>query len=348
MRTFRHWLYPLFLVSMLCVATTHAATVQPATAQAMIDALAKASAAVVGIKVTVAEDARSADTLGQRRSGSGVLIGQDGLILTIGYLMLEAEQIEIVTQDNKTLPARAVAYDLATGFGLLRPLLPLRGISGVTLGNGTDLKPGELLMAATGPQADDDGDVHMTWLISKRAFSGYWEYHIESALFTSPPIVAGGGNHSGAPLFNQKGELMGIGSLFVLDATGENRHLPGNMFVPVDLLRPILAELQQSGTSLKSHRPWLGLTSNDQSGRIQIMRVSKDSPAQLAGLEAGDLVLAVDGAKVATLEAFYKKLWDRAAPDAEIRLTVLQGADIKTLVIKAQDRMLTLKKPSGI
>ncbi|MFC5521508.1 S1C family serine protease [Polaromonas jejuensis] len=314
----------------------------------MIDALAKASAAVVGIKVTVAEDARSAETLGQRRSGSGVLIGQDGLILTIGYLMLEAEQVEIFTQDNKTLPARAVAYDQATGFGLLRPLLPLRGMSGVTLGNSADLKPGELLMAVTGPQADDDGDVHMTWLISKRAFSGYWEYHIETALFTSPPIVASGGNHSGAPLFNQKGELMGIGSLLVSDVTGENRHLPGNMFVPVDLLRPILAELQQSGTSLKSHRPWLGLISNDQDGRIQIMRVNKDSPAQLAGLQTGDVVLAVDDTKVTTLEEFYKKLWDRSAPDAEIKLTVLHGADIKTIVFKAQDRMLTLKKPSGI
>ncbi len=348
MRSFSHWLYPLVAASLLGVATAHAAAVEPAAAQVMIDALAKANAAVVGIKVTVAEDARSAETLGQRRRGSGVVIAPDGLILTIGYLMLEAEQIEIVTQDNKTLPARAVAYDLATGFGLLRPLLPLRGVSAVTLGTSQDLQPGEPLMAVTGPQANDDGDVSMTRLVSRRAFSGNWEYHIETALFTSPPIVVNGGNHSGAPLFNQKGELMGVGSLFVSDATGENRRMPGNMFVPVDLLRPILAELQQSGTSLKSRRPWLGLTSNDQGGRIQIMRVSQDSPAQLAGLEAGNVVLAVDGASVATLEAFYKKLWDRAAPDAEINLTVLQGADIKTIVLRAQDRMLTLKKPSGI
>jgi S1-C subfamily serine protease len=314
----------------------------------MIDALAKANAAVVGVKVTATEGARSSDTLGQRRLGSGVLIAQDGLILTIGYLMLEAEQIEIVTQDNKTLPARAVAYDLATGFGLLRPLLPLRGISAVKLGTSRDLQPGEPLMAMTGAQADDDGDVSLTLLVSKRAFSGNWEYHIETALFTSPPIQASGGNHSGAPLFNHKGELVGIGSLFVADATGENRRLPGNMFVPVDLLRPILGELQRSGTTVKSRRPWLGLTSSDQGGRIQIMRVSQDSPAQLAGLEAGDVVLAVDGARVTTLEAFYKKLWDRAAPDAEIKLTVLQGAEVKTIVLRAQDRLLTLKKPTGI
>jgi serine protease Do len=348
MRATGRWLYPLVSASLLCFAGAQAATVQPVAAQTMIDALARANAAVVGIKVTASDGARSAETLGQKRNGSGVLIAPDGLILTIGYLMLEAEQIEIVTQDNKTLPARAVAYDLATGFGLLRPLLPLRNVSVAVLGNTEALAPGEPLMAAIGPQADDEGDVSMTQLVSRRAFSGNWEYHIESALFTSPPVLANGGNHSGAPLFNQKGELMGIGSLFVSDASGQNRRLPGNMFVPVDLLRPILAELQQSGTSVKSRRPWLGLTSKDDGGRIQIMRVSKDSPAQLAGIGSGDVVMAVDGAPVATLEDFYKKLWNRAAPDAEINLTVLQGSEVKTIVLKAQDRLLTLKKPSGI
>ncbi len=338
---------PLLGVCLL-IAGAHAATVQPPGAQLMLDALTRANAAVVGIKVTAADGARSAETLGQRRAGSGVVIGQDGLILTIGYLMLEAEQIEIVTQDNKTLPARAVAYDLATGFGLLRPLLPLRGVPAATLGSSRELQPGETLMAMTGPQGSEDGDVSMTRLVSKRAFSGNWEYHIDTALFTSPPVLASGGNHSGAPLFNSRGELLGIGSLFVSNAADANVRLPGNMFVPVDLLRPILNELQQSGSSVKSRRPWLGLTSSDQGGRVQIMRVSKDSPAQLAGLEAGDVVLAVDGATVATLEAFYKKLWDRAAPDAEIRLTVLQGAEVKTIVLRAQDRMQTLKKPSGI
>ncbi len=332
----------------LLTAAAHAATVQPPGAQLMLDALTRANAAVVGVRVTAADGARSAETLGQRRAGSGVVIAPDGLILTIGYLMLEAEQIEVVTQDNKTLPARAVAYDLATGFGLLRPLLPLRGVTAATLGSSRELQPGETLMAMTGPQGNEDGDVSMTRLVSKRAFSGNWEYHIDTALFTSPPVLASGGNHSGAPLFNSKGELLGIGSLFVSNAADANMRLPGNMFVPVDLLRPILAELQQSGTSVKSRRPWLGLTSSDQGGRVQVMRVSQDSPAQLAGLEAGDVVLAVDGATVATLEAFYKKLWDRAAPDAEIRLTVLQGAEVKTIVLRAQDRLLTLKKPSGI
>ncbi len=326
-------------------ANAQATNSEAPAAQATIDALTKANAAVVGVRVSVAEDARSAETLGRKRSGSGVVIGADGLILTIGYLMLEAQNIEVVTSDNKTLPAKAVAYDLATGFGLIKPLLPVKGWTPVPLGTLTGLSSGEPLMAATGAQADgNEADVSMTQMISKRAFSGYWEYHIESAVFTSPPI----GNHSGAPLFNQRGELIGIGSLFVPDVMGGNRRLPGNMFVPVDLLKPILTEMQQTGSTKLSRRPWIGLTSSEQGGRVQIVRVNKDGPAQAAGLEAGDFVLAVDGEKVATLEGFYKKLWAREQPDGEITLTVLQGADLKTIKLKAVDRMSTMTKPAGI
>lgn len=309
--------------------------------QAAVEALTRAHAAVVGVEVSATAGARSAETLGRQRSGSGVVIGPDGLVLTIGYLMLEAESIQLVTQDKRSVPARAVAYDLATGFGLVRPLLPLRGIAPVPLGSVADLKTGDALMAATG---GEDGDVGLVQVIDKRPFSGYWEYHIETALFTSPPID----NHSGAAVFNQRGELIGVGSLLVADATGQGRPLPGNMFVPIDLLKPILAELQQSGISRQSRRPWIGLTSSEQGGRVQVVRVNRDSPAEAGGMRAGDVVLAVDGARVATLEEFYKKLWDRSAPDAEVSLTVLQGADIRTLTLKPVDRMNTMARPAGI
>jgi serine protease Do len=334
------WFQALLAAAWLALHPAHAAQPPAAPAQTVIDALSKANAAVVGVHVVAVDGARSAETLGQQRRGSGVLIGPD-LVLTIGYLMLEAESIQVVTQDNRTLPAKALAYDLATGFGIVKPLLPMRGVSPVALGSHKSLEAGEPLMAATG---GEDGDVAMTRLVSKRAFSGYWEYHIEAALFTSPPI----GNHSGAPLFNQKGELVGIGSLFVMDALGDNRRMPGNMFVPVDLLKPILAEMQQTGTSKQSRRPWLGLSSAEQGGRVQILRVNRESPAHVAGLQPGDVVLAVDGTKVATLEDFYKKLWEHTNPEDEIKLTVLQGADIKVITLKAVDRMSTMRKPAGI
>jgi S1-C subfamily serine protease len=314
---------------------------QPQITQAAIEALQRANAAVVGVQVRAAPGARSAQTLGQRRQGSGVVIGEDGLVLTIGYLMLEADSIQIVTQDNKVVPATPVGYDLATGFGLLRPLLPLATIAPVPLGSYTGSAEGEALMAAVG---GNDGGVALTRLVSKRAFSGYWEYHIESALFTSPPV----GNHSGAPLFNQRGELLGIGSLFVTDALGGERRLPGNMFVPVDLLKPILDEMRQTGSSRQSRRPWLGLTSTEQGGRVSVVRVNEDSPAAASGIQAGDVVLAVDGTKVATLEAFYKAVWARPDPEAEVTLTVLQGSDMRSIVVRTVDRMTTLTKPAGV
>ena len=183
MRTARLWfrkLWAFCVVSFALAVQAQAATAPAPPAQAMIDALSRANAAVVGVQVSVAEGARSAESLGKQRQGSGVVIGPDGLILTIGYLIMEAENIQIVTQDNKTLPAQAVAYDLATGFGLIKPLLPLRGIAPVPLADTRDVAPGTVLMTATGGEG---GDVNMTQLVSQRPFSGYWEYFIESALF---------------------------------------------------------------------------------------------------------------------------------------------------------------------
>ena len=204
-------------------------------------------------------------------------------------------------------------------------------------------------MAATGASLDGiEGGVSMTRLVSRRAFSGTWEYHLDTALFTSPPVSSGRGNHSGAPLFNRKGELLGIGSLLVADALGENRRNPGNMFVPVELLKPILAELQQSGSSKQSARAWLGLTSSDQGGRVQVVRVSEGSPAEEAGLRPGAIVQAIDGVEVTTLEAFYKKLWGRESLEQPVKLTVREGNEVKTIDVTPQNRMLSLKKPAGI
>ncbi|MBP6504020.1 MAG: serine protease [Rhodoferax sp.] len=337
----------LAMVLALCTAWTGAAAQQigAPSAATQLEQLTRAHAAVVGIRVTVADGASSAESLGRQRAGSGVLIDKDGLILTIGYLMLEAQEIQIVTQDMRTVPAQAVAYDQATGFGLVRSLLPLRDIEPVSLGSLTNQPSGEPLMAVTGAQpGGTDSDLNMVQLVSKRAFSGYWEYHIDAAAFTSPPIA----NHSGAPLFNQQGEVIGIGSLLVPDAMGGERRLPGNMFVPVDLLKPILDEMRKTGTTAQSHRPWIGISSAEQSGRVQIIRVSKDSPAQKAGLQPGDLVLAVDGAKVTSLEALYKKLWDRTEPEGDITLTVLQGAELRQLRLQSVDRMRNMRKPAGI
>ena len=333
------------LASEVLGAQAPASAAPPAVSvAAQLATLERASAAVVGIRVDAIQGTLSAESLGQRRSGTGVLIDDDGLILTIGYLLLEAQIIEVTTSQNRMVPARIVAYDLATGFGLLKPLVPLRDVRPATLGSAADVTAGDLLLAGIGSNPQTGGGIGMTQLVSKRAFSGYWEYHIDSALFTSPPLP----NHSGAPLFNQKGEVIGIGSLFTNDAVGGGPRLAGNMFVPVDLLKPVLAEMQSTGSTRASRRPWLGLSSSVQEGRVQIVRVNRESPAAEAGLRPGDVVLEIDGAKVETLEAFYKQLWAHEAPDAEIELTVQQGEAVRKVRLHAIDRMKTMRKPEGI
>ena len=332
-------------------STAVAVTVDPPPAtlapQAMITALARANAAVVGVQVTATDGARSIETLGRNRSGSGVVIDTggagSGVVLTIGYLLIEADQIQLRTQSGRRVPATVLGYDIATGFGLVRPLLPLGDdVPSAPLGSIRDLDTGSALTVATGGAL---GDVDTTQLVSKRAFSGNWEYHIDAALFTAPPVA----NHSGAPVFNQRGEVVGIGSLFVADALGTGRRLPGNMFVPIDLLRPILPELQRTGSTRRSHRPWLGLNAAEQGGRIQIVRVNAEGPAEAAGVQPGDVLLAIDGDKVESLEGFYKKLWSREAPDAEVRLTLQpEGGAVKTIVLRGVDRTSVMKKPAGI
>ena len=328
------------LAAATCAIAAQAATA-PGPSAADPEGLSRALRAVVGLQVRAAEGAQSAETLGRQRSGSGVVIGADGLILTIGYLMLEADAIQVTTHDNRVIPATPVAYDIDTGFGLVRALLPLPGVEPVALAEAAGTPVASRVLAATGGA---DGGIGVTQLVSARPFSGYWEYHIENALFTSPPLP----NHSGAAIFNRSGELLGIGSLFVHDALQDGSGMQGNMFVPVDLLKPVLDEMQRTGSTRASHRPWLGLSSAVDEGRVRIVRVNRGSPAQEAGLAPGDIVLAIDGQPVATLEAFYKKLWSRQPAAGDVQLTILKGKATREVIVRPVDRMQTLRKPAGI
>ena len=332
------------LPALLGLAIAVPASAQTGTLTAL-QALGRAHAAVVGIQTTVAEDARSAESLGVSRSGSGVVIAPDGLILTIGYLTLEAEQVQITTREGIQVPGRVVAYDVPTGLSLVTPVLPLPKVQPVPLGDSRHLNPGDALLAAYAENENtDQAGMATARLIRRHPFSASWEYHLDAALFTSPPLS----QHSGAPLFNQQGELLGIGSLKLLNAATESRPLPGNMFVPVDALVPVLDEMRRLGSSRQSHRPWLGLTSSEQNGRVQLVAINKAGPAKAAGLAVGDVILGVDGVKVTSLEMFYKQVWAHADFSQPLKLTVLQGADVNTVLIDAVDRLSTLRKPEGI
>ena len=324
----------------------NAATEEPATAstaalESRQRALMRANGAVLGVRVTAVDDAKSIESLGRERRGSGVLIGDDGLVLTIGYLILEADHVDLVLANDQRVPARVVAYDLDTGFGLLQALTPMR-IAPALLGSSSKLETNEALLVASG---GGDAELSLARLVSQRAFSGYWEYHIDAALFTSPPRT----DHSGAGLFNADGELLGIGSLVVADALGTGQSpLPGNMFVPIDLLKPILDELRVRGASRGSSRAWLGLNCVEYEGRVRVVKTSSDSPAERAGLRPGDQIVSIDGAEVSGLESFYKTLWRADSAEREITLEIRRGGQPQRLEVRTLDRMKTLSKPQGI
>ncbi|MGZ5065996.1 MAG: S1C family serine protease [Usitatibacter sp.] len=303
------------------------ATAQDPSYQALIDA----ANAVVGVKVKAIADARSNDTLGAERIGSGVLIAPD-LVLTIGYLILEADQVEVADSDGTSVPATVVAYDQASGFGLVRPMAKLKP-KPIRIGASGPVAQLDRLMIVTG---GDEQTISVATVVSRRKFAGYWEYLLDDAIFTSPPRL----DHSGAALINKDGELVGIGSLLVLDALTPGERLPGNMFVPVDLLKPALEEMVRTGAQQASRRPWLGVNSLEEDGRIKVVQVNEESPADRAGISAGDIILSVNGEPVDCLEKFYGKLWAPGAkPGAEVHLTVLHGVNLREVIVQSIDRL---------
>jgi serine protease Do len=320
-------------------------TPAPTELEAQSRALERASQAVVGVQALALEDARSNITLGRMRQGSGVVIGPDGLVLTIGYLVLEADQVQLLLDGERAVPARVVGYDLATGFGLLQPLAPLR-IVPAPLGGSRALSSDEPLLVASG---GDNGQLSMARLVSRRTFAGYWEYRIDGALFTAPVRT----DHSGAGLFNSRGELVGIGSLMVTDTRADPQpdsgtRQPGNMFVPTDLLRPILGELRTRGTSSASRRAWLGVNCVEQSGALHIVRITLDSPAEVAGLRIGDRIVAIDGTAVSTLDALWTRLWSGGPAERSVSLEIERDGARQNVELRSIDRAHAIKRPSGV
>jgi S1-C subfamily serine protease len=304
---------PAFLALASAYLFLIVATALPAAAQS--DAAPKANplGAVVGVRATVPSTARSADTLGQERAGGGVVIGEDGLVLTIGYLIMEAAQTEIIEQGGRVVPADVVAYDYDTGFGLLRPLTRLNAPP-IELGDSTSLVEKTRVLVA-GPDGPSPALV-----VSRREFAGYWEYLLPDAIFTSPPYPSFGG----AALIGSDGRLLGIGSLVVADAAAIGEQLPGNMFVPISALKPIMADLLREGRSAKAPRPWLGVYTQELRGHVFISRVAPGGPADKAGVNANAIIMAVGGKPVSSLAEFYRAVWGLGEAGVGVPLTLLE------------------------
>jgi S1-C subfamily serine protease len=314
------------------------ATASPPPVELRVEALRRAHIATLGVRTRTVEDARSNETLGPYREGSGVVIDAEGLVLTINYLVLEADSVELEIEPGRVVPARVLANDIATGFALVMPLVPIR-IEPVPLGRASQVQRDQPLLFSS------SDSVSMARLVTRRPFSGSWEYHLDSALFTAPARQ----DHSGAGLFNADGELVGIGSLVVRDTTGESSGwVPGNMFVPVDLLGPILDELKARGSSTQSMRAWLGVNCAERDGQVRIMRVNRESPAEEAGLKVGDRITSIDGRDVDSLELLYKTLWQGGGAQRDVKLGIRRDGQNTEVTVKTIDRLSTLRRSRGI
>jgi serine protease Do len=294
-------------------------------------------AAIVGLHAKVPSEARSARSLGRERDGSGIVIDSSGLVVTIGYLMIEASEITLDI-GGRRVPASFVAYDHDSGFGLVRAVVPI-SVKPMALGSTSGLKPGDPLIAAS--QGGIDAAMPVK-LAAKERYAASWEYMLDEALFTTPPHPLFGG----AALMDREAKLVGIGSLILQTIPGAPRQ-PGNLWVPIDRLKPLLGDLLALGRSSAPPRPWLGINAAESTAGIVVALVSRDGPAEAAGLRKGDVITAIGGTRVADLARFYKLLWESGPAGSDIPLTVRQGSDTRQLTIHSVDRLSFLKlKPT--
>jgi S1-C subfamily serine protease len=306
-------------------------------AQAQSAALTELLSGVVHLKTFINPDGRTVKNLGREREGSAIVIDGHGLILTIGYLMVEAHSAEVMTNDGQDVPASVVGYDQQTGFGLLQAIMPLK-VHPVAFGKSAEIKDRDPVVVA--PFGGPDNAMPAR-VIAKREFAGNWEYLVDNAIFTAPPHPA----WSGAALLNHEGKLVGVGSLVVNDGTGKGERMPANMFVPTDLLPPILGELMVNGRISDAH-PWLGINTDEMRGHLVVTSVTPEGPAEKAGLKRGDMILGVNGEPVTHLPEFYRKIYAQGAAGTVIPLDVFKDNERQRVDIKSINRIDLLRMKS--
>jgi S1-C subfamily serine protease len=298
--------------------------------------LGSALRSVVMLRAEIPEDAFTASILGTERFGNAIVIRDDGLMLTIGYLITEAESVWLTTNDGVVIPGHPLAYDFASGLGLVMPLGRL-GVPALPRGSAASIATGdEAIVIGHG------GRPHAlkAQVFAKREFAGFWEYVLDEALYTTPPHP----EWSGAALLGMDGQLLGVGSLFVQEAVGD-KAVKGNLFVPVDLLLPILDDLLTRGRPSSPPRPWLGMYTGEDGGRLVVGGVATDGPADLAGVHPGDVVVEVAGKRVAGLAELFRSVWRQGPAGTQITLGLLREGAPTRVDVCSGDRDDYLRKP---
>jgi S1-C subfamily serine protease len=297
--------------------------------------LDKVLSSVVGLHSIIPADAHSAETLGTERAGNGVVI-DDGLVLTIGYLITEAETVWLHRGDGRVVEGHALGFDSETGFGLVQALghidldpLPLGSSGAAGIGD-------RVVVGGAGGRTRSVAST----IVAKQEFAGHWEYLLDEAIFTYPAHP----NWGGTGLISTRGELIGIGSL-QLERERDGKAERVNMVVPIDLLEPVLDDIRKFGRVNKPARPWLGMYTTEIDNKVVVVGIAGTGPAGRAELKAGDVILAVKGEKISSQTGFYRKLWSLGSAGVDVPLTVYHEGVTFDVVLTSTDRARLLKAP---
>ncbi len=293
---------------------------------------------VVRLEAEIVPDGETVRSLGARRTGSGVVL-DSRTVVTIGYLVAEAEHVTVVTYDGRRVPGSVAGYDHESGFGLVRAALPLEA-GALELGDSDAVAEQQKVLTL----GHGESEATELRVLSRKPFAGSWEYLLERPIFTFPPV----NNWSGAALIDGDGKLVGIGSLIVNDAAAGRRGVPGNMFVPINLLRPILADLQAQGRRAGPAYPWLGMATEEARGNLIVARVTAGGPADRAGIEIGDVIVGVGAERIDGQADFYRRIRRLGPAGVIVPLRVLESGALREMSVQSMDRADFLRKPRGI
>jgi S1-C subfamily serine protease len=292
-------------------------------------------ASMVALEAHIPEDAYSARTLQTERVGNAIVIGAEGLMLTIGYLVTEAEEVIVTTNEGVRIEAHVLGIDQATGLGLLHALEPMR-LPAMPLGDSRKVRP-EAAVISAGAGGRDHALTGR--ILAREPYAGYWEYYLEAALYVEPAHP----HWNGAALIGPSGELIGVGSLKMEQLSPAGDVSPLNMFVPAELLAPILDDLSH-GRQVRPPRPWLGVLSQEISSHVVVVDVSAGGPASRAELRRGDVIHRIDGHRVSSLADFYRHLWALGPPGVVATLTIQREHDVFDVAIRTADRQAMQKR----
>jgi S1-C subfamily serine protease len=296
------------------------------------------SRSVIKLRAEVPENAFTAGILGSQRTGNGVIIDSAGLVLTIGYLMTEATDVWLTDSNGREIAAHPLAYDQVTGFGLVLPLQAMN-LPAIALGNSADLTSGSEVHVLS---AAEFAPPQSARVIARREFAGAWEYLLDDAIFAAPPHP----HWSGAALVDAQGMLVGLGSLLVREMIAGDE-VNANMFVPIDLLKPILHSLRTTGKADRRARPWLGVYAVEVAGKVYVSGVVEGGPAQYADIREGDVIAQVADQDIADLPDFYRRIWAVGPAGTKIPLTTTRGSTQLHLNVRSVDRGDLLKRPQA-